>query len=46
MSRVKIRDLNRMFDLIKEELAEEAGFLLIVIDDLDQDWADDSIGTG
>ena len=44
VSRVKIRDLNRMFDLIRHELNEDAGFsYFLVIDDLDQDWVDDSI---
>ncbi len=44
VSRVKLKDLNRMFDLLKMELEEETGFsYFIVIDDLDQEWADDSI---
>ncbi|QDV35065.1 P-loop ATPase, Sll1717 family [Tautonia plasticadhaerens] len=44
VSRTKLKDLNRMFDLIKMELAEAAKYTyFIVIDDLDQQWADDSI---
>ncbi|MBV8310409.1 MAG: hypothetical protein JO344_08495 [Planctomycetaceae bacterium] len=44
VSKVKLKDLNRMFDLLKQELDDESGFpYFIVIDDLDQGWADESI---
>jgi hypothetical protein len=44
VSRVKLKDLKRMFDLLRQEFDEDAGYsYFIVIDDLDQDWAEDSI---
>ena len=44
VSRAKLKDLNQMFELLKSELDDEAGYAhFIVIDDLDQGWADDTI---
>ena len=44
VSKVKLKDLNRVFDLLKDEVDDQSGFpYFIVIDDLDQEWADESI---
>lgn len=44
VSKVKLKDLNEMFELLRAELDEDCGFpYYIVIDELDEAWADDSI---
>jgi hypothetical protein len=44
VSKVKLKDLNEMFELLRAELVEQAGSpYFIVIDELDEAWADDSI---
>lgn len=44
VKKVKIRDLNEMFDLLKEELRDDAQKrYYIIIDGLDESWADDQI---
>jgi hypothetical protein len=45
VSKAKLKDLNRMFDLLKQEFDDkETDYpYFIVIDDLDQDWVDESI---
>jgi broad-specificity NMP kinase len=44
ISKVKLKDLNEMFELLRAELDEDSGNpYFIVIDELDEAWADDSI---
>ncbi|WP_435022467.1 P-loop ATPase, Sll1717 family [Tundrisphaera sp. TA3] len=44
VSSVKLKDLNKMFDLLVKELNDDTGYAyFIVIDDLDQGWAEDAI---
>jgi hypothetical protein len=44
VSRTKVRDLFRMFDVLKEELRDGGDDpYYLVIDDLDHNWVDDSI---
>jgi hypothetical protein len=44
ISKVKLKDLNEMFELLRAELDEDSGYpYFIVIDELDEAWADDSI---
>jgi hypothetical protein len=43
INQVKIRDLNEMFDLLKTEVFSQAEDYFIVIDKLDEHWADEPL---